>query len=59
MRIHCDHCGAECSAEEALVVRLDDEVLYFCSEHCLEEADYHETMTDPGQGEDASAPDVR
>jgi len=54
MKIHCDHCGTEITKEDARVITLDDQTLYFCSTECLEKKGYHETMRDPGpeQGED-------
>lgn len=54
MRIHCDLCGAEITKEEALMRTLDDQVLYFCSDKCLESHEHHEMMSDPGEDEDES-----
>jgi len=60
MRIHCDFCGAEVSRDEALTYELDDgELLYFCSDECLESLDYHETMQEPGRDEESAAADIR
>jgi len=59
MRIHCDVCGIELRKEDALILESDEEVLYFCSEECLERKGYHETMADPGREEEAAPPDVR
>jgi ribosomal protein L24E len=60
MRIHCDFCGAEIEKDDALTYELDTgEVLYFCSEKCLESGEYHETMQDPGRDEKSAGNDAR
>jgi len=60
MHIHCDFCGTEISRDEALTYELEDgELLYFCSEECLESLDYHETMQEPGRDEEGAAADMR
>lgn len=38
MKIHCDHCGVEISKENAVAIKDEEEVLYFCSEACLGKA---------------------
>ena len=59
MRIHCDFCGTEFEKDEALTFEKESgEVLYFCSEECLESLEYHETMQDPDRDEGTAA-DVR
>jgi ribosomal protein L24E len=60
VRIHCDYCGAEIAKEGAIVRETEDgEVLYFCSDECLESSDYHETLRDPDRGEEGAGTDVR
>ncbi len=55
MRIHCDACGAEISKEEALAREYDRQVLYFCSDKCMNDHEHHELMQDPGPDEDQSS----
>jgi len=55
MRIHCDACGAEIAKEEALTRQLDHQVLYFCSDKCMEDPAHHELILDPGRDEDQSS----
>lgn len=59
MRIHCDTCGAEIALEQAELLELNGETLYFCSARCRESKDYHETMRDPDPVEGVDAPDIR
>jgi len=60
MRIHCDVCGAEIEKEEALEVEGEEgEIFFFCSEDCAAQEGYHQTYSDPGREEDASAADDR
>jgi YHS domain-containing protein len=35
-RIHCDGCNQEIAQEKALPYEQGEEVLYFCSQECLE-----------------------
>lgn len=58
MRIHCDFCGAEIDKDAAFTHELENgDVLHFCSEECLESLEYHETMQDPSDRDEAA--DVR
>jgi hypothetical protein len=57
MRIHCDVCGVEIEMERALAREVEDEILYFCSPECVEDAERRDTVRGPGRADDPTAPD--